>query len=305
MKVGGQKGVRNWQKRWMVLQDHTLSYFKNQKVGKVSGEVDMRTVTSVEAEAEVSKKKPNSLAIYTPSRTYYLQCQTPDERASWIDALRSHMSHSTVCSPASPNQSPRGGASNTTAQKRTSASPSSSFSSASSSLSSSTPTAAASSPASSLARKSSAPSSTTTATATANESSSLSGTSSDAAGGKYDAAGGKYDAACHGAIQRSGFLFKVGGKKAVKSHWQRRYVVLRERALLYYRTKPKQDTDKFAGSVLRKHIEGSEALDDHHKRYAYCFCVVTHERTFYFAAEDDSDRVQWLLALSSAANDNE
>jgi PH domain len=341
MKVGGQKGVRNWQKRWVVLQDHTLSYFKNQRVSKVSGEVDMRTVSGVEAEAEVSKKKPNALAIYTPSRTYYFQCKSPNERAAWIDALRSHMSTTTVCSPAiSPHASPRdthslsGGATSKkprplsgpaaaastaiSASVLSSASPSSRPSStatatpppSSSSSSSSTSSSSASSPsgptswrASTCASSSSPSSSRATAPARG-----TSPTTLDALGdigllepskGGANHSPGKAHGSVYGVVQHSGPLLKVGGKKVVKSNWQRRYVVLRERALLYYRSKPKQDTDKPAGMVLRQHIEGSEALDEHTKRHAYCFCVLTTDRTFYFAAEDDADRVRWLTELSS------
>lgn len=84
VKEGGS--IKTWKKRYFVLRNGELSYFKN------PGEEALGTIALVGGatsgiEISDSKKKPHCFQIVTPSRTYLLSADNDDERKAWLDAL--------------------------------------------------------------------------------------------------------------------------------------------------------------------------------------------------------------------------
>eukprot|EP01105_Mastigella_eilhardi_P015535 TRINITY_DN355_c3_g1_i1.p1 TRINITY_DN355_c3_g1~~TRINITY_DN355_c3_g1_i1.p1 ORF type:complete len:482 (-),score=142.11 TRINITY_DN355_c3_g1_i1:83-1447(-) len=67
VKEGGR--VRSWKKRWFVLENCCLRYYKDKTDSKVQGEIKVETATQVMI-AERSKKP--CLSILTPARCYYM-----------------------------------------------------------------------------------------------------------------------------------------------------------------------------------------------------------------------------------------
>jgi len=83
VKEGGS--FKSWKKRYFVLKNGELSYFKN------PGEEALGTVSLGGATSGIeitdSKKKPHCFQIVTPSRTYLLSADNDDDRKAWLEAL--------------------------------------------------------------------------------------------------------------------------------------------------------------------------------------------------------------------------
>ncbi|KAG8741385.1 hypothetical protein FRC10_002905 [Ceratobasidium sp. 414] len=82
-----KKGERRktWKKRWFVLRTAKLGLYKNEQEYKLLRLVDLNEVHSVAPCA--LKKHTNTLAIVTPTRTFYLQAETLAECDAWVRAL--------------------------------------------------------------------------------------------------------------------------------------------------------------------------------------------------------------------------
>jgi len=83
VKEGGS--IKTWKKRYFVLKNGDLSYYKN------PGEEALGTISLAEATSGIeisdSKKKSYCFQIVTPNRTYLLSAESDDERKGWLDAL--------------------------------------------------------------------------------------------------------------------------------------------------------------------------------------------------------------------------
>jgi len=88
-KEGGS--FKSWKKRWFVLKDCELSYYK-QKGDELLGTISL--ATSGTTQATDRKKKANGFEIPTPSRTFYLSAETENERKEWIDAIEQNKERS-------------------------------------------------------------------------------------------------------------------------------------------------------------------------------------------------------------------
>ncbi|KAJ1307368.1 hypothetical protein OPQ81_001473 [Rhizoctonia solani] len=82
-----KKGERRktWKKRWFVLRTAKVGLYKNEQEYKLLRLVDLNDVHSV-APCEL-KKHPNTFAVVTPARTYYLQAESAAECESWVHAM--------------------------------------------------------------------------------------------------------------------------------------------------------------------------------------------------------------------------
>ncbi|KAG9124887.1 hypothetical protein FRC07_009849 [Ceratobasidium sp. 392] len=82
-----KKGERRktWKKRWFVLRTAKLGLYKNEQEYKLLRLVDLNDVHSVAPCA--LKKHTNTLAIVTPTRTFYLQAETQGECDAWVRTL--------------------------------------------------------------------------------------------------------------------------------------------------------------------------------------------------------------------------
>lgn len=86
VKEGGS--IKTWKKRWFVLKEGVLSYFKKQGDTEPAGSIDMTTSSGVKSGSDKGKHKV-IFEIVTPSRTYAFSCETEDERKEWMEALLS------------------------------------------------------------------------------------------------------------------------------------------------------------------------------------------------------------------------
>ncbi|KAG8954386.1 hypothetical protein FRC04_011712 [Tulasnella sp. 424] len=82
-----KKGERRktWKKRWFVLRQTQLSYYKTNKEYKLLRLLPMSEVHSVTLVS--LKRHDHSFGIVTPARTYYVQAESAAEAESWVRAL--------------------------------------------------------------------------------------------------------------------------------------------------------------------------------------------------------------------------
>lgn len=90
-KRGGKR--KNWKKRWFCLSGSFLLYYTNKSCLHHKGTIllDDSIVTPIDYGATQF-----SLKIDTPSRTYFLSCDTLDERNDWIVQIRLLKASSTL-----------------------------------------------------------------------------------------------------------------------------------------------------------------------------------------------------------------
>lgn len=90
-KEGGS--FKSWKKRWFVLRDGALSYYKQKGDFEPLGTISLSTAGRIQVNS--TKKKPNTFEIPTPSRTYYLTADTETERQTWMEILEHTREHIT------------------------------------------------------------------------------------------------------------------------------------------------------------------------------------------------------------------
>eukprot|EP01104_Vermistella_antarctica_P018748 TRINITY_DN7067_c0_g1_i1.p1 TRINITY_DN7067_c0_g1~~TRINITY_DN7067_c0_g1_i1.p1 ORF type:complete len:1250 (+),score=252.96 TRINITY_DN7067_c0_g1_i1:341-4090(+) len=97
-KSGGKRKAGqnlHWQRRRVVLQGSQLTYYKG-KEKEPRGRIDMATVSHVQ-NAESTTKKKNSLAVVSPSRTFWFYSDDERDYTMWLDRLRDTIhEHKTV-----------------------------------------------------------------------------------------------------------------------------------------------------------------------------------------------------------------
>lgn len=77
--------VRNWKRRWFVLEDRTLRYFATPESKFPKGTILLVPDTEVFIEAKYPK--PNSFTILTPSKRFILNCECEDDMTEWLEML--------------------------------------------------------------------------------------------------------------------------------------------------------------------------------------------------------------------------
>jgi PH domain len=80
-KRGGNR--KNWSTRWFTLQQGYLSYYKSSKSSRPLGVIVLKDVT-----VDDSGRRPFCMAIYTPTRTYFAEAKSMQEKEEWIQAVR-------------------------------------------------------------------------------------------------------------------------------------------------------------------------------------------------------------------------
>lgn len=80
-KKGGNR--KNWTIRWFTLQQHFLSYAKSETASKPLGVIPL--INSVIRDSD---RRPHSLTISTPTRTYYIDAKTYKDKEEWIASLQ-------------------------------------------------------------------------------------------------------------------------------------------------------------------------------------------------------------------------
>jgi len=97
-------------------------------------------------------------------------------------------------------------------------------------------------------------------------------------------------------IMHQGYLMKFGGKMRTKD-WNRRWFVLDDKELAYYK-KPGDQTS--AGTINLDKISKVFGVDDKIRRN--CFEIVTKDRNFVACADTKREMEQWMTILFVATN---
>mmetsp|Transcript_6443 Transcript_6443/g.19522 ORF Transcript_6443/g.19522 Transcript_6443/m.19522 type:complete len:1618 (-) Transcript_6443:166-5019(-) len=78
------EGFRNWRKRWFILKDNFLYYFRNEMDPSITGAIPLENYALV----PTSSTDGFEFEIRTPQRTYEIKAATEAERTAWLDAMR-------------------------------------------------------------------------------------------------------------------------------------------------------------------------------------------------------------------------
>ncbi|GAA5919377.1 hypothetical protein JCM5296_001719 [Sporobolomyces johnsonii] len=85
-----------WSKRWLVLREQTLSFYKNEaSTSAASTVVQLQDLTSVTRE----DLKPFCISLVTPARTFYLALKSDEELYGWMDDVYARSPLMGVSSP--------------------------------------------------------------------------------------------------------------------------------------------------------------------------------------------------------------
>ncbi|XP_038869001.1 pleckstrin homology domain-containing family A member 6 isoform X3 [Salvelinus namaycush] len=81
-------GVKQWNKRWFVLTDRCLFYYKDEKEEGVLGSLPLLSfrIGEVQVLDNISRKHAFK-AEHAGTRTYYFSAETAEEQEEWIDAM--------------------------------------------------------------------------------------------------------------------------------------------------------------------------------------------------------------------------
>ena len=96
-----------------------------------------------------------------------------------------------------------------------------------------------------------------------------------------------------GARKTTGFLIK----RAVKSgsNWRSRYFVLSDNAFTYYIDPKGAKKGAAKGTILFTKDSSVTARDV--EAIAFCFSIVTADKTLYVAAQSEADMNEWILSI--------
>ncbi|BGP35216.1 Protein kinase [Rhodotorula toruloides] len=72
-----------WSKKWLVLREQSLSFYKNESGGNASTVVQLAEVSAVSRE----DLKPFCISVTTPARTFYLALRSDEELYAWMDDI--------------------------------------------------------------------------------------------------------------------------------------------------------------------------------------------------------------------------
>ncbi|TDL25634.1 PH-domain-containing protein [Rickenella mellea] len=82
-----KKGERRktWKKRWFVLRPAHLAFYKSSAEYQLLRLLDLSEIHS--CTPVILKRHENSFGLVSPTRTYYLQAESPGEMSTWVTAL--------------------------------------------------------------------------------------------------------------------------------------------------------------------------------------------------------------------------
>ncbi|XP_066117726.1 pleckstrin homology domain-containing family A member 6 isoform X12 [Saccopteryx bilineata] len=81
-------GVKQWNKRWFVLVDRCLFYYKDEKEDSILGSIPLLSfrVAAVQPSDNISRKHTFK-AEHAGVRTYFFSAESPEEQEAWIQAM--------------------------------------------------------------------------------------------------------------------------------------------------------------------------------------------------------------------------
>merc|ERR1711991_1026749 len=89
----GPKEYHGWKRRWFVLDDNKLTYYKDQNDTESVAQMHLENCTSLHRNSDVAPKKLEQCAFaldireHKQVRTYYLSAHSDSEKKQWLDAM--------------------------------------------------------------------------------------------------------------------------------------------------------------------------------------------------------------------------
>ncbi|XP_061180134.1 pleckstrin homology domain-containing family A member 1-like [Saccostrea echinata] len=83
-----QGGVRkNWKRRYFVVNDGGLAYYSNEQSDEPLRHIPRGDITDVRKATMSPGARDNLFEVHTSKRTFYIQCDTPEDVQEWISAI--------------------------------------------------------------------------------------------------------------------------------------------------------------------------------------------------------------------------
>eukprot|EP00026_Physarum_polycephalum_P020289 Phypoly_transcript_22770.p1 GENE.Phypoly_transcript_22770~~Phypoly_transcript_22770.p1 ORF type:complete len:121 (+),score=1.70 Phypoly_transcript_22770:31-363(+) len=80
--------IRNWKRRWFVLQNDKIYYYVNEKTPKPRGVIHLVNATVLDYTTNASEC---GFDINTPKRVWHIIAETIEERDLWVQAIRERL----------------------------------------------------------------------------------------------------------------------------------------------------------------------------------------------------------------------
>lgn len=84
----GSEGLRSWRKRWFVLSDYCLFYYKGPEEDKLLGSILLPSYILSECSSAESNRKYSFKLEHKNMRTYYLAAENADYLRKWMRVIR-------------------------------------------------------------------------------------------------------------------------------------------------------------------------------------------------------------------------
>nr|XP_022338010.1 pleckstrin homology domain-containing family A member 1-like isoform X2 [Crassostrea virginica] len=83
-----QGGVRkNWKRRYFVVNDKSLAYYSNEQSDEPLRLISRNDITDVRKATASPGVRDNLFEVITTKRTFYIQCDTPEDVQDWVTAI--------------------------------------------------------------------------------------------------------------------------------------------------------------------------------------------------------------------------
>ncbi|KAK7475374.1 hypothetical protein BaRGS_00033392 [Batillaria attramentaria] len=79
---------KNWKRRYFVLHEQGLSYFKSEQDKSPIRTIPIADILEARPSEGANLNRDNLFEILTSKRIFYIQCDSPADMNSWIDAIR-------------------------------------------------------------------------------------------------------------------------------------------------------------------------------------------------------------------------
>ncbi|KAL5016832.1 hypothetical protein ScPMuIL_006421 [Solemya velum] len=84
---------KNWKRRYFVLHEDGLSYFKSEQSKRPLRTISKNDILDVRESEGIHSNRDNLIDIITSKRIFYVQCDSKADLASWISALKKMISY--------------------------------------------------------------------------------------------------------------------------------------------------------------------------------------------------------------------
>lgn len=96
--------VKSWKRRFFFMESDALYYSSDAKTRFVTrGAIELKNARIADGNVQ---NRPSSFSILTPARTYFLQCDSEEEKMDWLEALRVRIAQLNNMQPPPPSMVP-------------------------------------------------------------------------------------------------------------------------------------------------------------------------------------------------------